>query len=312
MKQNSRIYIAGYNGMVGSAIEKKLTEKGFDNLILPSRSDLDLMNHSAVNKFFNSEKPEYVFFAAAKVGGIQANINQPFEFLYNNLLIQNNVIKAAFDTNVTKFCFIGSSCIYPKESPQPIKESYLFQGPLESTNEGYALAKIAGIKMVQALNKQFGFNTICPMPCNLYGPNDSFDLQHSHVLSALVRKHVDAVDSGNPRVEVWGSGVARREFMHVYDVAEALIFLMLNTNSPEIINVGAGYDFSIKELVAKIAQLTGFTGETFWDTSKPDGMLRKCLDITKITAMGYTPKITIEEGITEMINNYKKIKKHTI
>jgi GDP-L-fucose synthase len=308
MKQDSKIYIAGHTGMVGSALAKKLREKGFTNLVLKTRKELDLMDQVSVNRFFETEKPEYVFFAAAKVGGIQANMSQPYEFLYNNLLIQNNVIHAAFKNAVTKFCFIGSSCIYPKQSPQPIKEEYLLQGPLEPTNEGYALAKIAGIRMVQSLHKQYGFNAICPMPCNLYGPNDSFDLQHSHVLSALVRKHVDAVESGKQKVEIWGSGIARREFLHVYDVAEAVIFLMLNFNSPEIINVGSGFDFSIKELAEKIASHSGFKGEIVWDTTKPDGMLRKCLDISKISAMGFSPKISIDEGIKEMIEIYKKQK----
>jgi GDP-L-fucose synthase len=312
MKSESKIYIAGHKGMVGSAIEKKLREQGFNNLVLRSRKELDLMDQKTVEDFFAKEKPEYVFFAAAKVGGIQANMKQPFEFLYNNLLIQNNVIHAAYKNDVKKFCFIGSSCIYPKESPQPIKEEYLMHGPLEPTNEGYALAKIAGIKLVQALNKEFGFNAICPMPCNLYGPNDSFDLQHSHVLSALVRRHVDAIDADQSDLEVWGTGVARREFMHVYDVAEAVIFLMLNYNSPEVINVGSGYDLSIKELVEKIGQLTGFKGTVKWDTTKPNGMLRKCLDVSKMTAMGYSPKISIDEGIKEMIDNYKKIKSTVI
>ena len=308
MRPTSKIYIAGHKGMVGSAIEKKLREKGYHNLILRSKSELDLMNQQAVNDFFKVEQPEYVFFAAAKVGGIQANINELFEFLYNNLVIQNNVIYAAYTNKVTKFCFIGSSCIYPKESPQPIKEDYLMNGPLEPTNEGYALAKIAGIKLVQALNKQYGFNAICPMPCNLYGPNDSFDLQHSHVLSALVRKHIDAIDSGIPSIDVLGSGIARREFMHVYDVADAVIFMMLNYDKSDVINVGTGYDFTIKELVEKISFHTGFKGLVNWDASKPNGMLKKCLDVSKITALGFIPKTTIDEGIKEMIINYKKQK----
>ena len=308
MNKEDKIYIAGHNGMVGSALVRKLRSEGFTNLVLRSRNELDLTNESQVNHFFNTEKPEFVFFAAAKVGGIQANMNQPYEFLFDNLKIQNNVINAAWKSGVKKFCFIGSSCIYPREALQPIKEEYLMTGPLEPTNEGYALAKIAGIRLVQALNKQYGFNAICPMPCNLYGPNDSFDLQHSHVLSALVRKHVDAVDAGDTAIPVWGSGIARREFMHVDDLANALFFLMQNYESPEVINVGCGYDISIKELAEKIATIAGYKGKHDWDTTKPNGMLKKCLDVTKMERLGYFPSISIEQGIEQMINDYRKIK----
>ncbi len=308
MKKSDKIFVAGHLGMVGSALVKKLNEKGYTNLILKKRSELDLMIQGDVNDFFLQDKPDLVFFAAAKVGGIQANIDEPYEFLYNNLLIQNNVINAAHKYQVKKFCFIGSSCIYPKGSPQPIKEEYLLQGPLEPTNEGYALAKIAGIKLVQALNKQYGFNAICPMPCNIYGPNDSFHPQHSHVLSALVKKHVDAVESGNSPIEIWGTGIAKREFLHVYDVADAIVFLMETCNTAEVINVGTGYDISIKELAEKIAMHTGYTGKASWDASKPNGMLRKCLDVSKMSNLGFSPKISIDEGIKEMIINYKKQK----
>ncbi len=308
MKPESRIYVAGHKGMVGSALVKKLNEKGYFNLLLKTRAELDLMDQQAVEAFFEEERPEFVFFAAAKVGGIQANIDAPYEFLYNNLLIQNNVINASHKFGVKKFCFIGSSCIYPKESQQPIKEEYLLTGPLEPTNEGYALAKIAGIRLVQALHKQYGFNVICPMPCNIYGPNDSFHPQHSHVLSALVRKYVDAVETSGQEVEIWGTGIARREFLHVYDVADAVLFLMETFQSPEIVNVGSGFDLSIKELSERIAFHTGFKGKVNWLTDKPNGMLRKCLDVTKMTKMGFAPKISIDEGIKEMIINYKKQK----
>lgn len=312
MDKKGKIYVAGHNGMVGSALLRELKTQGYSSVITSLRTELDLTDEVLVDRYFEKNKPEYVFLAAAIVGGIQANINEPYKFLYHNLKIQNNVINSAFKHGVKKFCFIGSSCIYPKNSLQPIKEEYLLAGPLEPTNEGYALAKIAGIKLGQYLNKQYGFNVINPMPCNLYGVNDSFHPVNSHVLSALVKKFTDASIENISEVEVWGSGIARREFMNVEDLAKALIFLMNNYNHSDIINVGSGYDISIKELAEKIADLTGYKGKIKWDTTKPDGMLRKCLDVTKITAMGYKPEITIEDGIIKMIKSYKTIKKEEV
>lgn len=306
MQLTDKIFIAGHNGMVGSAIKKELEIQGYSNIIVANRLELDLCNEEQVELFFQTNKPNYVFLAAAKVGGIQANINEPFKFLFDNLKIQNNVIYSSFKNDVKKLCFIGSSCIYPKNSPQPIKEEYLLNGQLEPTNEGYALAKITGIKLGQYLNKQFGFNVINPMPCNLYGPNDSFHPVNSHVLSSLVRKFSDASQNNESSVEVWGSGIAKREFMHVEDVARAIVFLMKNYNQSDIINVGVGTDISIKELAEKIALFTGYKGAINWDTSKPDGMLKKCLDVTKIKELGYSPKVSIEEGIKQMINIYKQ------
>ena len=301
-----KIFIAGHNGMVGSAIKKELERQGYCNILTANKNELDLCNELQVEDFFQTHKPNFVFLAAAKVGGIQANINEPFNFLFDNLKIQNNVIYSSFKNDVKKLCFIGSSCIYPKNASQPIKEEYLLNGPLEPTNEGYALAKITGIKLGQYLSKQFGFNVINPMPCNLYGPNDSFHPVNSHVLSSLVRKFSDAIHNNDDCVNVWGTGIAKREFMHVEDLSRAIIFLMNNYNKPDIINVGLGTDISIKELAEKIANLTGFKGSINWDKTKPDGMLKKCLDITKIKELGFSSAITLDEGITQMINIYKK------
>ncbi|MCK5218942.1 GDP-L-fucose synthase, partial [bacterium] len=246
---------------------------------------------------------------AARVGGIQANIDHPAEFLYENLAIQNNVIHQSYLSGVKKICFLGSSCIYPKECPQPMKEEYLLTGPLETTNEGYALAKIAGVKMIEFYRKQYGFCGISVMPCNLYGTNDSFDPLHSHVLSALVKKFVDAVDNKAQSVTMWGTGTARREFMHVDDAAEAILFLMEYYDSPQLINIGWGEDISIKELALLIAQKVGFEGELIWDTTKPDGMLRKCMDVSRIKTLGYAPKITLEKGIQKTIEEYREFKR---
>jgi len=298
--------------MVGSAIIRTLKKYGFKNLLLPSSKELNLCNLSSVEAFFATKKPEIVILAAVRVGGIQANIDHPAEFLYENLVIQNNVIHQSYLHGVKKFYFLGSSCIYPKECAQPIKEEYLMTGPLEPTNEGYALAKIAGLKMVEFYNKQYGFPGISLMPCNLYGTNDSFDPLHSHLLSALVRRFVDAVDSGIDNVTIWGTGEVRREFMHVDDAAEAILFLMESYDSPEIINLGWGEDVSIKNLASIIAQKTGFVGEIKWDINKPNGMLKKCLEISKLKRLGYTPKITLEEGIQMTIAQYKRIKKETL
>jgi GDP-L-fucose synthase len=276
---------------------------------LKTFGELDLRDQCAVKGFFEKEKPDYVFLAAAKVGGIQANMKSPAEFLLDNLAIQNNIIQYSFLNGVKKFCFLGSSCIYPRECPQPIKEEYLLTGPLEPTNEGYAIAKIAGLKLVQYYNKQYGFNAIAPMPCNLYGQNDSFDLEHSHVLSALVKRFVDAVDEGKEELVLWGTGIARREFLNVSDLARAVILLMEMYDSPEIINVGSGTDVSIKELAELMSSKTGFKGTIQWDSTKPDGMLRKCLDVSKINELGFQPKISLGEGIDFMIQEYRKIKK---
>jgi GDP-L-fucose synthase len=282
MEKNAKIYVAGHNGLVGSALVRALKAKGYSNLVLKSSSELDLTRQAAVEEFFTREKPEYVFLAAAKVGGIKANIESPADFLLDNLMIQNSVIKACVDFKVKKLCFLGSSCIYPRECPQPMKEEYLLTGPLEPTNEGYAIAKIAGLRLVEYCHKQYGLNAICPMPCNLYGKGDSFDLNHSHVLSALVKRFCDAVDQSMPEVVLWGSGSARREFLNVDDLARIVLGLMLEYESAEIINVGSGTDISIKELAELIADKVGYSGRIVWDRTKPDGMMRKCLDISRM------------------------------
>lgn len=308
MQKHDKIYVAGHNGMLGSAIYRQLQTEGFENIIVASRKELDLQNENLVEQFFEKEKPKYVFMAAAKVGGIQANMKSPYEFLLENVKIQNNIINSCFKFNVDKLCFIGSSCIYPTNCPQPIKEEYLLSGPLEMTNEAYAIAKIAGIKLGQYLNSQYGLKVINPMPCNLYGPNDSFHPQNSHVISALVKKFTDACDNNLESVELWGTGIARREFMHVSDAANAIIFLMKQYHSAEIINIGEGIDISIKDLAEKIATYTGFKGNLNWDELKPNGMLRKCLDVSKMNSLGFKPKINLDKGIKEMIINYKKEK----
>lgn len=308
MEKHSKIYIAGHKGMVGSAIMRCLKAKGFDNLVSRTSKELDLRDATAVKGFFASEKPDYVFLAAAKVGGIKANMTFPAEFLYDNLMIQNNVIKESHLAKVKKICFLGSSCIYPRECPQPIKEEYLLSGPLEPTNEGYALAKISGLKLVNYFHRQYGLQAICPMPCNLYGPGDSFDLENSHVLSSLVKRFSDAADNGVREITLWGSGVARREFLHVDDLARAVVFLMENYDSSELINVGSGKDLSIKELAGLIAEKTGFSGKINWDRSKPDGMLRKCLDVSRITELGFLPEISLSTGIDGVIEEYRRMK----
>jgi GDP-L-fucose synthase len=305
MDLNDKIYIAGHRGMVGSAIYRLLKNKGFKNIICQSHKELNLLDEMAVKTFFSKEKPDFVILAAARVGGIQANIDNPAEFLYENLCIQNNIIHQSYLHKIKKLCFLGSSCIYPRECPQPMKEEYLLSGKLEPTNEGYALAKISGIKMVEFYKKQHGLNGISIMPCNLYGTNDNFNPMHSHVLSSLVKKFVDAVDQSLPSVTVWGSGVARREFMHVDDAAEAILFLMENYDKSEFINVGVGKDISIKELAQLVAEKTGYKGNINWDTSKPDGTLKKCLDVSKLTEMGYFTKTSFSRGIEKTIKEYK-------
>jgi GDP-L-fucose synthase len=299
MDKTSRIYVAGHHGLVGSAICRRLNGGGYSNLITRDRSQLDLTNPAAVESFFASEKPEYVFLAAAKVGGILANSTYPVDFLRDNLSIELNVMEAAYRHGVKKIEALGSSCIYPKLAPQPIKEEYLLSGPLEPTNEWYAVAKIAGIKLAQAYRQQYGFHAISLMPTNLYGPGDHFDLKSSHVLPALMRKAHEARVSNSPEMVVWGTGAPRREFMHVDDLADAAIFLMLNYDEPEIINVGVGTDLSIRELAELVCRVVGYNGRLVFDTSKPDGTPQKLLDVSKLRALGWQARITLEEGIRQ-------------
>lgn len=306
--KSKKIYIAGHNGMVGSATMRLLQKEGYTNLVYKSSKELNLTNQAAVHAFFEAEKPEIVILAAAKVGGIQANIENPATFLVDNLNIQNNICEASLKNGVEKLVFLGSSCIYPKESPQPMKEEYLLTGKLEPTNEGYALAKIAGLKLLSGMHKQYGFKSISLMPCNLYGPNDSFDLKHSHVLSALVKRFTDAADNNDADITLWGTGIARREFLHVDDVARAIVYMMENYNDPNFINIGCGYDVSIKELAEMIAAKTGFKGQIKWDSTKPDGMLRKCMDVSRQKEIGFEPQITLEQGVDQMISIYKTLK----
>ena len=309
ISNKDKIYIAGHTGMLGSAIHRLLSKKGFNNIISASHQELNLTDSRAVENFFRSNRPDVVILAAAKVGGIQANIDFPAEFLYENLMIQSNVIHHSYLNSVKNFCFLGSSCIYPKECLQPMSEEYLLAGPLEPTNEGYALAKISGLKMIEYYKRQYGFSGMSLMPCNLYGTNDSFDPLHSHVLSALVKKIDDATELGIQEICLWGSGVARREFMHVDDAAAAtLFFLESNVFASSLINVGWGEDISIKELASKIALKAGYKGSFTWDTTKPDGMLKKCLDISKMKDYGFTPTISLDEGILKTIEEYKALK----
>jgi GDP-L-fucose synthase len=304
MEKNSKIYVAGHRGLVGSAIVRKLQTEGYQNLILRTSAQLDLRNQQAVKEFFEKEKPEYVFMAAAKVGGINANNTYPAEFLYDNLCIQNNVIHQSYKNGVKKLLFLGSSCIYPKNAPQPIKEEYLLSGYLEPTNEAYAIAKIAGIKMCQFYHKQYGCNFISAMPTNLYGPGDNYDLKNSHVLPALLRKFHEAKENGDAAVTVWGTGKPRREFLHADDLAEACLFLMEHYNDPAIINIGVGKDISIGEMAEMIKKIAGFTGELVFDTSMPDGTFQKLLDVSKINALGWQPKISFEQGLKKTYEEY--------
>jgi len=300
MQKNSKIYIAGHRGMVGSSLLRNLEAKGFTNLALRTSSELDLRNTAAVAEFFEKEKPEYVFLAAAKVGGIMANNTYRADFLYENLMIQNNVIHQSYLSGVQKLLFLGSSCIYPKMAPQPLKEDYLLTGTLEPTNEPYAIAKIAGIKMCDAYRSQYNCNFISAMPTNLYGPNDNYDLNNSHVLPAMLRKFHEAKNDNNRDVELWGSGTPLREFLHTDDLAEACVFLMENFNDYGQINIGIGEDLSIKELAELIQKITGHEGNIIWDSSKPDGTPRKLMDVSKINDMGWKAKISLEEGITKV------------
>ena len=300
MEKNAKIYIAGHRGMAGSAILRKLTKEGYQNFILETSKELDLRNQSAVEAFFEQEKPEYVFLAAAKVGGILANNTYRADFLYENLMIQNNIIHQSFVHKVKKLMFLGSSCIYPKLAPQPLKEDYLLTGALESTNEPYAIAKIAGIKMCESYRLQYGCNFISVMPTNLYGEGDNYDLQKSHVLPALIRKFHEAKQQNMPFVEVWGTGAPLREFMNVEDLADACVFLMNNYDQPEIINIGVGEDLSIKELAMLVKEIVGFVGELRFDTSKPDGTPRKLMDTSKINNLGWKASISLKDGIKKV------------
>ena len=297
MDKTDKIFVAGHRGMVGSALVRRLEAEAFSNLLTRERAQLDLADESAVAKFFAEERPAIVIVAAAKVGGIKANNDYPVEFLVENLRIQNNVIRAAHENGVRKLLFLGSSCIYPKFAPQPIQESALLTGPLEPTNEAYAIAKIAGIKLCQAYAREYGANFISAMPTNLYGPNDNFDLETSHVLAALLRKAHEAKTRGDQRLIVWGTGKPRREFLHVDDLASACLLLLENYDSPEIINVGCGEDISIRELAELICDVVGFDGELAWDTTKPDGTPRKLLDVSKIRALGWKPAVPLRDGI---------------
>lgn len=299
MNKSDKIFVAGYRGLVGSALVRRLEREGFNNLPKRDRSQLDLGEERAVQSFFAKERPAIVIFAAAKVGGIKANNDFPVEFLLDNLRIQNNVIHAAHEAGVRKFLFLGSSCIYPKLAPQPIPETALFNGGLEPTNEAYAIAKIAGIKLCQAYAREYAANFISAMPTNLYGPNDNFDLETSHVLAALLRKAHEAKTLKARELVVWGSGKPRREFLHVDDLASACLFLLEKYDSPEIINVGCGEDISIRELAELISDIVGFEGELAWDKTKPDGTPRKLLDVTKLQNLGWRPTIPLRDGIAQ-------------
>ena len=304
MKINSRIYVAGHRGLVGSAIIRSLEQKGFENLITRTHAELELLDAVAVHKFFEETKPEYVFLAAAKVGGIHANSTYPADFIRENLLVQTNVIHEAWRNGVEKLLFLGSSCIYPKLCPQPIKEEYLLTGELESTNDAYALAKIAGIKTCQSYNLQYGTKFISAMPTNLYGINDNFHPENSHVLPALIRKFHEAKVSKTESVKIWGSGKPRREFLHTDDLAEAVLFLMENYDDSEIVNVGCGEDQTIRELAETIRQVVGYRGDLVFDTSYPDGTPQKILDISKIKSIGWAPKISLKDGLEKVYQWY--------
>ena len=299
MKKEVKIFVAGHRGMVGSAIVRRLQRGAFENILTRTRQELDLMDRAAVRVFFETERPDYVVDAAARVGGIAANFEKPVEFLIENLTIQNNVIQAAADFGVTKLLFLGSSCIYPKLAPQPLMEDALLTGPLEPTNDAYAIAKIAGIKLCQAYAREYGKNFISGMPTNLYGPNDNFDLHTSHVLPALIRKVHEAKQGGAKEVSVWGSGTPRREFLHVDDLADACFFLLENYDSPEIVNIGCGEDVSIKELAETVCEVLGFEGSLVFDTSKPDGTPRKLMNIGRLLALGWKPRVNLKEGIRD-------------
>ena len=306
MDQTSKIYVAGHRGLVGSAILRELRRAGYSNLVGRTRSELDLLETAAVARFLESEKPEYIFMAAAKVGGINANNTQPAEFLYENLVIQNNLIHGAFRVGVKKFLFLGSSCIYPQLAPQPMREDSLLSGPLEPTNEWYAIAKIAGIKLCQAYRKQHGCNFISAMPTNIYGPNDNYDLQTSHVLPALIRKFHEAKRSGAAQVVCWGTGKPYREFLYSDDLARACLFLMERYDEAQFINVGYGSDVTIADLTRLVKRIVGFEGEIVWDESRPDGAPRKLLDSSRLFKLGWKPLVELEAGIRMAYQSFKE------
>lgn len=308
MHQSSRIFVAGHGGLVGSAICRRLATEGLTSLTLRTHAELDLRNQQAVESFFQQERPEFVFLAAAKVGGILANSTYPAEFIYDNLAIQTNVIHAAWKYGAAKLLFLGSSCVYPKFAPQPIEEASLLTSALEPTNEWYAVAKIAGIKLAQAYRMQYGFNAISAMPTNLYGPGDNFDLQSSHVLPALLRKFTEARATGASEVTVWGTGTALREFLHVDDLADAAVFLMRHYNDPDIVNVGTGVDVSIRELVDIVRRVTGFEGNVVFDSTRPDGTPRKLLDVGKLARLGWRSSISLEAGVSDTCEWYRKVR----
>ena len=306
MNKDSKIYVAGHNGMVGSAIVRKLKDLGYTNIVTKSKKELDLTNQFLVNQFFHFERPEYVFLAAAKVGGIKANDQFRADFIYQNLMIQSNIIKGSYDCGVKKLLFLGSSCIYPKFCEQPIKEEYLLTGTLEPTNDAYAIAKIAGIKMCQDFNKQYGTNYISVMPTNLYGPGDNYDLNNSHVLPAMIRKFHEAKLEEKDKVEIWGTGTPKREFLYVDDLADACIPLMLNYNDSEIVNIGTGQDVTIAELAIGIKNIVGFRGDIYFNTDMPDGTPRKLLDVSKLKELGWEYKTSLIDGIKKTYQDYVK------
>jgi GDP-L-fucose synthase len=305
LELNAKIYVAGHRGLVGSAILRLLKERGYSQLIHRTHAELDLADQGAVKTFFERERPEYVFLAAAKVGGIHANNSYPAEFIYQNLAVQNNVIHHSYLNGVKKLCFLGSSCIYPKMAPQPMKEEYLLDGKLEPTNEPYAVAKIAGIEMAKSYNRQYGTDYISVMPTNLYGPNDNFDLQNSHVLPALIRKFVDAQENTSPSVVLWGTGKPRREFLYVDDMADACIYLMNTYSGNEFVNIGTGEDVTILEVAHMIKEIVGYTGTLEFDTTKPDGTPRKLLDVSRINALGWKAQVPLREGLKRSIEWYR-------
>lgn len=297
MQPDSKVFVAGHRGLVGSAIVRRLQGDGATNLLLRTRQELDLTDQAAVDAFFSLEKPEYVFLAAAKVGGIHANNTYPAEFIRDNLALQTNVIHSAWKHGVRKLCFLGSSCIYPKQAPQPLKEDYLMTGPLEPTNEWYAIAKIAGIKMCQAYRRQYGFDAISLMPTNLYGPGDNFHPENSHVLPALIRRFHEAKESGDAQVTIWGTGTPRREFLHVDDMADATVFLMSNYSDEQFVNVGTGSDVAIIDLARLVSDVVGFQGEIRTDPGKPDGTPRKLMDVSRLERLGWKARIGLREGV---------------
>ena len=305
MKQQDKIYVAGHLGLVGSSIVRKLTQEGFNNLVYRTSSELDLREQQAVNQFFATEKPKYVFLAAAKVGGIVSNNTYRAEFLYNNMMIEANVIHASYVNKVEKLFFLGSSCIYPRMAPQPLREEFLLTGALEPTNEPYAIAKIAGVKLCEAYHDQYGCNFISVMPTNLYGPNDTYHPDNSHVLPALIRKFHEAKLNNHNNVTIWGTGFARREFLHTEDFADACFYLMQHYDQKEFVNIGCGEDISIMDLAMLIKNIVGFSGDLLFDHSKPDGTPRKLMDISRLSALGWKPKIKLEQGITSVYKDYE-------